>query len=161
VAVVLGAAVWGDRPSPVFEERIRHAVHLYRAGNIQAIVFTGGKGAGDRLTEADVGRRYALEHGVAEEDIYCEATSQVTYENLKGAQAIIETQGWRSVLIVSDPLHMKRAMTMARDLGLSAYPAPTPTSRYRSRVTKARFLARETLFYILYLIQRSVGFVEG
>jgi uncharacterized SAM-binding protein YcdF (DUF218 family) len=57
-----------------------------------------------------------------------------------------------TALIVSDPLHMKRAMRMAAELGVEASPAPTPTSRYRSWATKAPFLARELYFYNHYLI---------
>ncbi|MGX9725771.1 MAG: YdcF family protein [Candidatus Electronema sp. VV] len=34
-AVVLGAAVWGKQPSPVFAERIRHAVALHKAGQVR------------------------------------------------------------------------------------------------------------------------------
>jgi uncharacterized SAM-binding protein YcdF (DUF218 family) len=56
-----------------------------------------------------------------------------------------------SVVIVSDLLHIKRSVLMARDLGMEADPAPTPTTRYRSWRTQIRFLARETFFYLLYL----------
>lgn len=154
-AIVLGAAVWDDRPSPVFEERIRHAIQLYQREQIEAIIFTGGKGLGDQLTEAEAARRYALERGVADFDIACETDSRVTYQNLIGARSIVEAQSWETVLIISDPLHMKRAMTMARDLGLPAYPAPTPTSRYQSWRTKGRFLMRETYFYASYLLRRG------
>jgi len=155
VAIVLGAAVWNDQPSPVFEERIRHAIHLYTQGNVQAIVFTGGKGLGDRRTEAEVAKDYAVERGVPKADVYCETESHVTGGNLAGAKTIIEAQGWERALIVSDPLHIRRAVTMARDLGITAYPAPTPTSRYRSWRTKARFLIRETYFYGWYLLRRG------
>ncbi len=155
IAIVLGAAVWGDRPSPVFEERIRHAIQLYQHEQIEAIIFTGGKGLDDQLTEAEVARRYALDRGVADSDIACETDSRVTYQNLRGAQSIVEAQSWETVLIISDPLHMRRAMTMARDLGLPAYPAPTPTSRYQSWRTKGRFLLREVFFYASYLLRRG------
>jgi uncharacterized SAM-binding protein YcdF (DUF218 family) len=155
-AIVLGAAVWGNQPSPVFEERIRHAVHLYKQNNVQALVFTGGRGLNDRRTEAEVAKAYALERGVADADTYCETNSRITWGNLLGARDIIETQRWERVLIVSDPLHMKRAVTMARDLGMPAYPAPTPTTRYRSWRTKGRFLIRETYFYTIYLLQRGL-----
>ena len=46
---------------------------------------------------------------------------------------------------------------MARDLGLDAHPAPTPTSRYRSWRTRAGFLGREVFFYATYLLQRPFG----
>jgi len=56
---------------------------------------------------------------------------------------------------VSDPLHMKRAVLMARDVGLEAGPSPTPSTRYRGFGSQARMLARETYYYIGYLLSRS------
>ena len=129
-AIVLGAAAWDGQPSPVFEERIKHAIDLYRAGRVKAIIFTGGVGEGESTAEAIAGSRYAIELDVAPRDVFCETASHFTHENLLGAKAIVEQQRFDRVLIVSDPLHMRRALTMARDFGLNAYPSPTPTSRY-------------------------------
>jgi uncharacterized SAM-binding protein YcdF (DUF218 family) len=154
VAIVLGAAVWDAEPSPVFAARIDHAVELYRQGHARRIVFTGGYGGGKRHAESQVARRYAMRHGVPADRIAVETRSTVTYGNLVEAKALLALDGSPRVLIVSDPLHMRRAMTMARDLGLDAHPAPTPTTRYRSWRSKAGFLAREVFFYSQYLIQR-------
>jgi uncharacterized SAM-binding protein YcdF (DUF218 family) len=154
-AIVMGAAVWGSRPSPVFEERIRHGIALYQEGQVRAIIFTGGLGRGDRLAEAEVGRAYAVARGVPPEHIYVETASTVTYENVEQAAKIVERQGFSRVLMVSDPLHMKRSVTMAQDLGLDAHPSPTPTSRYRSWWRKSGFLLRETGWYALYVLQRA------
>ena len=154
VAIVLGAAVWGAEPSPVFAARIDHAIALYRAGRVRRILFTGGVGTGEREAEAEVARRYAVRAGVPERDIAVETRSTITYENLAEARALLSSRPAARVLIVSDPLHLRRAVTMARDLGLDAHPAPTPTSRYRSWRSKAGFLWREIVFYSLYLVQR-------
>lgn len=154
VAIVLGAAVWGTEPSPVFAARIDHAVGLYRRGRVRRLVFTGGVGSGKGQAEAEVARRYAMEAGVSGAHIAVETRSTVTYENLREARALLSSDAPPRVLIVSDPLHMRRAVTMARDLGLDAHPAPTPTSRYRSWRSRARFLGREAFFYSLYLLQR-------
>ena len=153
-AVVLGAAVWDTQPSPVFEERINHAITLYQVGEVRALVFTGGVGNGDQRAEAEVARDYAVQHGVPAEQIYLETCSRTTYENLREAQPIINEQGLGRVLIVSDPLHMRRAVTIARDLGLDAHPSPTPTSRYRTWKSKLGFLLREGYFYASYLLRR-------
>lgn len=157
VAIVLGAAVWGTEPSPVFAARIDHALALYRGGRVRRLVFTGGVGAGDGQAEAEVARRYAVRAGVPDRHISLETRSTITYENLAEARALLSAGPPPRVLIVSDPLHMRRAVTMARDVGLDAYPAPTPTSRYRSWRGRARFLAREVFFYSLYLILRPFG----
>jgi uncharacterized SAM-binding protein YcdF (DUF218 family) len=157
VAIVLGAAVRDTVPTPVFAARIDHAVALVRDGRVERIVFTGGVGAGDRLAESEAARRYALRAGVPDQKIAVETRSTITYENLVEARALLAAEPGLRVLIVSDPLHLRRAVTMARDLGLDAHPAPTPTTRYRSWRTRAPFLAREVWFHTLYLVQRPFG----
>jgi uncharacterized SAM-binding protein YcdF (DUF218 family) len=154
VAIVLGAEVWDEHPSPVFEERIKHGVRLYEAGQVSAIIFTGGVGEGDQSAESEVAKGYAIQLGVPAEDIYCETRSKITYENLEEAKKILDRQNLETALIVSDPLHMKRAVTIARDLDIDAYPSPTPTSRYETWRSKWEFLLRETYFYAAYLLRR-------
>lgn len=154
VAIVLGAAVRGTEPSPVFAARIDHAVSLYRRGRVGRIVFTGGTGAGDSLAESQAARRYAVRAGVPDRRILVETRSRITYDNLREARALLAAGPAQRVLIVSDPLHMRRAVTMARDMGLDAHPAPTPTTRYRSWRTRMPFLGREVFFHSQYLVQR-------
>jgi uncharacterized SAM-binding protein YcdF (DUF218 family) len=101
-----------------------------------------------------IASEYARQHGVAVNDIFCETISTDTYENLLGAKAIIQQQHIDRVLIVSDPLHMRRAMTMAQDLGLHAYTLPTPTSRYVSTQSQIDFLWGEIRYYATYLVRR-------
>ena len=154
-AIVLGAAVWGAEPSPVFKERINHAIKLYHRGKVQKIIFTGGRGNSDEPTEAEAAKRYALWQGVLEADILLETELHTTYQNLCNAGRVAGSHHIRRVLIVSDPLHMKRAMHMARDLGLEAYPSPTPTSKYQTIRSQFGLLLHETYYYIGYLSRRS------
>ena len=149
-AVVLGAAVWTREPSPVFRERINHAVNLYQKGRVRKLIFTGGQGNPGEPTEASAARDYALQSGVPASDILIEDKSHTTYENILNAKQLADTQRIRKVLIVSDPLHMKRAMTMAHDVGLVAHPSPTPSTRYQG----LRILMHETYSYIGYLLRR-------
>ncbi|MBD2502237.1 YdcF family protein [Anabaena azotica] len=152
-AIVLGAAVWGEKPSPVFRERINHAINLYKNGNVKKIIFTGGVGEINEPAEAVVGQRYAIARGVKASDILIETQSRTTSENLQNALAVVGTnQKLTKFLIVSDPLHLKRAVLMARNLGMDAYPSPTPTTRYRSFSSQMEFLGRETYFYFVYLV---------
>jgi len=97
-AIVLGAAAWDGQPSPVFEERIKHAIDLYKAGRVKEIIFTGGVGAGEQVAESIVASAYAIQHGVAKQDVFCETISKFTYENLRGAKAIIQQQHLGRVL---------------------------------------------------------------
>jgi uncharacterized SAM-binding protein YcdF (DUF218 family) len=153
-AIVLGAAVWEGTPSPVFAARLDHAIALYHQERVYALILTGGVGEGDTLAESEVARIYALAQGVPATAIFTETVSHITLTNLTEAKRIVQEQGFDRVLLVSDPLHMKRAITIARDLGLNAYPSPTPTSLYCTWKTKAGFLLRETYFYTGYLLRR-------
>lgn len=149
-AIVLGAAVWGNQPSPVFRERINHAIALYKEGYIHTIVFTGGVGESNEPAEAIVGKNYAIARAIPEDNILMETRSRTTQQNLKNAQQLTLSHQLNKLLIVSDPLHMKRSVLMARDLNMDAYPSPTPTTRYRSFKSKFEFLMRETYFYFIY-----------
>lgn len=151
-AIVLGAAAYDARPSPVFEERIRHAVRLHRFATVRKLLFTGGYGPGARHAEASVGRRYALNHGVPAADILTETTSRTTHGNLVEARRVMRRHRLRTALIVSDPLHLKRALRMVDDLGIDATGTPTPTSRFRTWRTKTGFLLRELYFFHNYLV---------
>jgi uncharacterized SAM-binding protein YcdF (DUF218 family) len=151
-AIVLGAAVWGEEPSPVFRERINHSINLYKNGDVRTIIFTGGIGDRDETAEAVIGKRYAITQGVKSSDILIETESRTTNQNLKNAQKVALSHQLTKFLIVSDPLHLKRAVLMARDLGMDAYPSPTPTTRYRTLNSQLEFLTRETYFYFVYLV---------
>ena len=153
-AVVLGAAVWSQNVSPVFRERINHAVDLYRKGKVRKLIFTGGQGNSNEPTEAAAASSYAQANGIPIQDILVEQKSHTTFENIVNAKQLADANHLKTVLIVSDPMHMKRAMTMAKDVGLIAYPSPTPTTRYVGWRTQMSELARETFYYLGYLIAR-------
>lgn len=151
-AIVLGAAVNGAAPSPVFRERIRHGVALYRTGRVRRLVLTGGVGEGASHAESQVARAIAIRAGVPAHAILIETRSRTTQRNMAEAKHLMDRYRLTSALIVSDPLHMKRALRMARDAGITAYGAPTPTTRYRSWRSKTGFLLREVYFYNHYLL---------
>lgn len=152
VAVVLGAAAWEDEPSPVLRERINHAIWLYENDYVDKIIFTGGKGEGAQYTESEVAREYAIENDINPEDILIETESKITEENLSYAYEIAIQQNFKTFTIVSDPLHMKRAMLMAENTGMEdAYSSPTQTSVYKSLDSKIPFFMRELFFYIGYI----------
>jgi uncharacterized SAM-binding protein YcdF (DUF218 family) len=153
-AIVLGAAVWGNQVSPVFRERINHALDLYRQGKVRKIIFTGGQGNSNEPTEAIAARAYAIQNGANPTDLLIEQRSHTTFENLVYAKQVADANALQKVLIVSDPLHMKRAILMAHDIGLDAYPSPTPTTRYQGWRSQSMELGRETYYYTGYLISR-------
>ncbi len=145
-ALVLGAAIDGDQPSPVFAARIDYAIDLLAAGRVQRIVLTGGVGEGETLSEAEIARDYALERDVAPQDIWVETASGTTMENLAFAQPVNLGKDVGTIIVVSDPLHLTRAMQMALDLGYDAVPGPTPYTRYQTIGTQWPFALREVYF---------------
>lgn len=159
-AIVLGAAVWTQQVSPVFRERINHAMDLYRRGRVHKIIFTGGQGNRNEPTEAAAARAYAIENGISPSDILIEQRSHTTYENLVYAKELTEAHGLKKVLIVSDPMHMRRAISMAHDLGLEAYPSPTTTTRYTGFRSQFAELARETFYYLGYSVRSFLRLPE-
>ncbi len=152
VAIVLGAAVYNTQPSPVFAERINHAVNLYHAGKVKKLIFTGGTRASDKPAESTVARDYAINKKVVSDDILIEIESLTTKENLIFAQQLLVREKLQTVLIVSDALHLKRALLMAKDLGIQVTPSATPSSRYQSLKKKLPFALRELYFYHHYLV---------
>ena len=153
-AIVLGAGTWEGEVSPVFEERLRHAVKLYREGTVPKIILTGGLDPRNTVTDAEAARRWTEKDGIHVEDVLIEDKSRYTHENFLYAKEIMEREGFRTALVVSDPLHMKRAMLCASDFGVSARSSPTKTSMYRSAGAKFRFLMRETGCYVVYGVWR-------
>jgi len=135
-------------PSPVFRERIEHGLALYRQGHAPRLIFTGGYGGqGARFAESEVARRYAIQHGIPAEAIWIETRSQSTCQNLMEARALLQENGLEQVIVVSDPLHMARALRLSRRLGINALASSTPSTRFRSLNTQFNFLAREVWFF--------------
>lgn len=126
--VVLGAAQYDGRPSPVFEARLAHAVDLYQAGIAPVLIVTGGKAQGDRTTEAAAARAYAIGRGVPERAILAEDTGRTTLESLRAVAVLLRTEGLRTAVFVSDRTHMLRVLRIATDEGIEAWGSPTTTS---------------------------------
>lgn len=155
-AIVLGAAAWGNKPSPVFKERIRHAVYLYQSRTAQKLIFTGGALRAGIPSEGEVGARWAIKLGVAPEDTAYETTSRDTWHNLKNANVILQHEQIDSVILVSDYFHLARAGIMARDLGLHVQLSPTPTSKFNnfSAADKFHLYLKESYFIIGHLLHK-------
>jgi len=126
--VVLGAAQFDGRPSPVFKARLDHALDLYRAGVAPFLVMTGGNAAGDWTTEADVARAFAIEQGVPAAAILLEDRGRNTLESLRAVAALLRGRGVTDAVFVSDRTHMLRVLRIARDQGMTAWGSPTETS---------------------------------
>jgi uncharacterized SAM-binding protein YcdF (DUF218 family) len=138
--VVLGAAQYDGKPSPLLAGRLDHALELYREGYAETIVVTGGKQPLDRFTEAAASAAYLEERGVPAGAIVREGEGRTSYESLQGVARLLEERGLDSVLIVTDPFHSLRSRLIAEDAGLEAYVSPTTTSVVTGAGSVARHL---------------------
>lgn len=125
--VVLGAAQYAGKPSPVLKARVDHAIGLWQRGFAATVITTGGRAPGDTTSEAAVARRYAIANGIPASAILMEAESRSTTEALRNVAAMLDT-GSRQVILVSDPFHMLRLSILARRFGLIPRVSPTNTS---------------------------------
>lgn len=117
--VVLGAAQYDGRPSPVLEARLRHALRLHRQGLAPLIVVTGGRQAGDTFTEATSGYNWLRAEGVPDEAILKEVDGRNTFESLKATSRFLAARGLDEVLLVTDGYHALRVAGIAREVGLT------------------------------------------
>jgi len=126
--VVLGAAQYAGRPSPVLKARLDHALNLWNRHLANLLILTGGTGAGDTTSEAAVGRNYARKRGVPDSAILVENEGRTTSESMRAVAGMLEVRGLHSALLVSDPFHMLRLRILARRFGFTPYTSPTQTS---------------------------------
>ena len=153
--IVLGAAAYHKNPSPVFKERINHGLDLYRRGYAPVLLFTGGYGNGAPFAESQVARKYALQQGIPDSAIMIEAVSRNTRENLLQARKLMQERGLHRVIVVSDPLHMSRALRLSHELGIDALGSSTPSTRFRTVQTQWRFLLQEVYVFHRDLVARA------
>lgn len=126
--VVLGAAQYAGKPSPVLRARLDHALDLWNRHLAALLILTGGTGSGDTTSEAAVGRTYARKHGVPDSAILVENEGRTTSESMRAVAGMLEVRGLQTALLVSDPFHMLRLRILARRFGFTPYTSPTRTS---------------------------------
>ncbi len=144
--VVLGAAQYAGKPSPVLRARLDHALDLWNRHLASLLILTGGTGAGDTTSEAAVGRNYAKKHGVPDSSILVENAGRTTSESMRAVAAMLEVRGLQSALLVSDPFHMLRLRILARRFGFTPYTSPTRTSPISpNREARWKYIFSESL----------------
>lgn len=124
-AVVLGAAQYDGRPSPVFKTRLDHALELYEDGLVKVIVITGGKQTGDRFTEAFTGYSYLRNKGVPEDSLLTEVQGRNSWESIAAAARILRERDMTDAVMVTDGYHALRVDAIADELGLDASVSPS------------------------------------
>lgn len=144
--VVLGAAQYNGRPSPVLRARLDHALQLYREGLAPRIVVTGGVGRGDTTSEATVGRNYLINRKVPSRAVVAQPQGRSTQASMTAVADWLEAAHLKRVILVSDPFHMLRLRMEARRTNLEAFTSPTESSPISDNpVLELRYLAAEAL----------------
>jgi uncharacterized SAM-binding protein YcdF (DUF218 family) len=142
--VVLGAAQYDGRPSPVLRARLDHAVALYREGVAPLVVVTGSNRPGDRVTEATASATYLHANGIPEAAIRREVQGTNTYDQVAASARFLRSEGISEVVLVSDPLHSHRLALTARETGLRAHVSPR-TVRVSTLGDRLHASVRETI----------------
>jgi uncharacterized SAM-binding protein YcdF (DUF218 family) len=149
VIIVLGAAEWNGRPSPVLRSRLDHAFHLYEKGMAQHIVTTGGAGGDPVHTEAEVSRLYLAGKGIPVEKIYVERAGESTAQSAAASAEILRRMNWNSCILVSDGYHLFRAKKMMESHGFQCLGSPRPAKDV-GRFQSAWLYLRQAVGYSLF-----------
>ncbi|MGA2588437.1 MAG: YdcF family protein [Bryobacteraceae bacterium] len=149
VIVVLGAAEYRGRPSPVLKARLEHALDLYARKLAPRIMTTGGAGGDPVFTEGGVGQTYLMSRGVPSEDIVVESEGNSTVESTALAGEIMRRMGLQSVIVVSDGYHIYRVKKMLESDGLTVYGSPRPEQPHDSLRERWNYV-RQAIGYILW-----------
>ena len=143
--VVLGAAQYNGHPSPVLEARLQHAVELYRRGLAEHLIVTGGRAPGDRESEGEVSKRWAVRAGVPEDAILV-TSGMTTREQMRDVTRLMKDREMKDAVLVSDPFHMLRLKLLALQMGVHGHTSPTRTSPIsRNPREERKFLLRESI----------------
>ncbi len=150
--LVLGAAQYEGRPSPVFAGRLEQARLLYEQHRASTVIVLGAGQAGDVSTEAQAGREYLLREGLPSTAVVAEPVGHTTLESLRAAATYMKDHGMETAFLVSDPWHNLRIKRMASDLGIEGYVSATWHSAARSESTRLTGYFRETFAYLFYRV---------
>ena len=155
VIVVLGAAEYRGRPSPIFEARLNHALFLFHKNLAPRILTTGGAGGDPTFTEGGVGRAYLTRHGIPEEALIAETQASTTVESTAAAVEIMRRMNLASCIIVSDGYHIYRVKKMLEASGISVYGSPRPSEPKDDWPQRWRYF-RQAIAYDLWRVGIAV-----
>lgn len=142
--IVLGAGIWGDKPSPMLEDRLLETIDLYQ-NNVSSKIIMSGDHSKEEYDEVNIMKNYAIEKGIPSENIFMDHAGFSTYESIYRAQKIFEA---KKVVIVTQKYHLYRALYIANQLGLEAYGVGADPRQYVGAIYREirEILARDKDF---------------
>lgn len=150
VILVLGAAEYRGKPSPVLRARLDHALALYTRGLAPYILTTGGAGGDPDYTEGEVGRAYLSEHGVPSESILVEPEGATTAQSVDAAVEIMRRMNLHSCIVVSDGYHIYRVKRLLEAQRVKVYGSPRPSAGHASLKQMRWMYFRQAVGYFLW-----------
>lgn len=150
VICVFGAAEYDGRPSPVLRARLDHALALYEHHIAPILLTLGGSAPGDNFSEGQVGQAYLMANGVPAKAIIAETQSRTTEEQARRIVVIARTNGYRRVVIVSDPAHLFRIREICAAEGLTVLTSPRPQVAAIGSESEWKQMTHEILTYSLW-----------
>jgi uncharacterized SAM-binding protein YcdF (DUF218 family) len=151
VIVVLGAAEYNGRPSPVLKARLDHAFSLYERGLAPKLITTGGAGGDPQFTEGQVGRDYLVKLGVPSEDIVVEEEGDSTVHTVVAVSEIMRRMGLNSAIVVSDGYHIFRVQKILEHEGMTVRGSPRPAAP-QSGARERWLYVRQAVGYLLWRV---------
>lgn len=151
VIIILGAAEYRGRPSPVLQSRLAHALSLYQKGLARYLLTTGGAGGDTRFTEGEVERNYLIEKGVPSEAILVEPEGSTTAQSVDSAAEIMHSMNLHSCIVVSDGYHIYRVKRLLQAQNIKVYGSPRPSSAM-GRMQLNKLYLRQAVGFVLWQI---------
>jgi uncharacterized SAM-binding protein YcdF (DUF218 family) len=150
VIIVLGAAEYNGRPSPVLRARLNHALLLYLRGLAPYVLTTGGSGGDPVYTEGEVSRAYLIKHGVPSEAILVEPQGATTAQSLGAAVEIMGRMSLHSCVVVSDGYHIYRVKRLLQNHNIQVYGSPRPSVGVPNRKQMRWLYLRQAVGFALW-----------
>ena len=155
VIIVLGAAQYNGRPSPVLASRLDHALDLFDRGLASVVLTTGGYGPDPNYSEAQVSADYLSGRGIDLSQIIVQQGSGTTSDTVRDAARHMDASGWRRAVVVSDGFHLFRVKEIFRDHGVEVFASPAPGSRIEAAAaSRLWYTAREVIVLSAYRMGR-------
>lgn len=128
--VILGAGIWGDKPSPMLQDRLEEGIHLYKEGVAPKIIMSGDHSR-EEYDEVNIMKQYAVDRGVPSEDIFMDHAGFSTYESMYRAKEIFDA---KNIVIVTQEYHLYRALYIANQFDMNAYGVNADPRKYAGQL---------------------------
>jgi uncharacterized SAM-binding protein YcdF (DUF218 family) len=154
--IVLGAAEYAGRPSPVLKARLDHALFLFQQGVAPVVITTGGSGEDPKYSEGGVGHDYLMHRGIPEASLIAETQGSDTAQSAERIAVIMHKNHMKTCIAVSDEYHVFRIRKLLEHEGLKVYVAPRPDSRPRSILQRMQAVMREAVSYMAWRLHLPI-----